>query len=297
MTSGVVKGRIAIVVGAKNSRSLNLPQVYSGFSVHVHENSVSLLAAKKLAHVHCKKLKPGCDIGVSHKDDSVGTLGGFVKVGDDVYGMTSHHVIQNNTQFQQPSAETIFKIRELDDTAELDQNLRAGESGSEGIDTIENHSWLDYQLLKIDGPRKPSPPRLNQVDEVVAIMPPDADLNNIDHTFNFVDKEAKFSKVGAETGQTVGRLVQACRSDSYVVVEGRETHTLEFAFKAKRGKFASHGDSGAWVFTYEKGKPKTLIGVVVAATDSSPHLTYVTPISSIVENYRSRTGKQIVFVE
>lgn len=59
------------------------------------------------------------------------TLGGFVRVDDEIMAMTCHHVVQNGSEFTQPSLDSLDELRFANEArlkAELEQDFSAGSS-------------------------------------------------------------------------------------------------------------------------------------------------------------------------
>lgn len=313
MTYGVVDSKVSILVGGRDCDSLQFPETYQGFNVHAHHNIVELTGFDE---AYCEKLRAGCELQVRNKSLShtFGTLGGFVKVEDKLFGMTCCHVIPNNTAFTQPADKSLgmlFSQKRFEDVTsgtralkevekevvkgdidyerELNRDFGAGVSKEFGICTIKDQQWLDYQLLEIDPSRQPSQP-CNRITLNKQIVPIKTSKLNLE----FINRETRFGKIGAMTNFSTGNLVNRKRKDCYVKIKGSQVHTFEFAFKNSIW-FTQRGDSGSWLFAMDR-RPYKAVGMVFAASVSRPFLTFATPFSSIVADFRSRTGKELKFV-
>lgn len=306
VTTALYENKVTIVVGASNCHRLELPTVYDNYPVLVCENSVKLAKGQKmLRDCYSVKLKVGADIGrTQNYDHHYGTLGGFVRVGEEIMAMTCHHVVQNNCEFSQPSNRSIRIIgsqtRLAHRLAELQQDFSAGSSESLGIDEIVDHCRFDYQLLKIKPSRLPEQPmnRIKWNSAHCSIKPPLYDLNDEKTSIKLVEQGIHFSKHGAASRDMTGTLINSSRSDCIIRPEGCETYTLEFAIKPTFSEeFARIGDSGAWVFSHEKNEGLTLVGMISAISVMTPCLTFITPISDIVRHFKSRTNQEIYFLD
>lgn len=308
-TTGLIKNKVTLIVGAPNSCTLRaiLPSEYHGYPLLVIENKVVLARGQlKLEDVYFEKLQVGCNIGRKRDQEEFGgTLGGFVKVGNEVLAMTCHHVVPNECEFTQPSGASISKLhcvtRQANTQAALNQDFSAGSSAENGADQIVNYCRYDYQLLKVDPSRLPdrSFNKIFSDKETSSIKPPVYDINKPKTSMRMVKRGFLFGKIGAHTGFSLGTLFNSLRFDCFVKLEESTTHTLEFAFKPlfSTKKFASIGDSGSWVFVCQKDEEPTLIGMITAVTLHAPYLVFVTPISSIKNHFQSRTGLEMTFID
>lgn len=307
ITTGLKDGKITLFVGADSSSKLEpiLPKEYQGFPLFLSENIVTM--AKRmysLEDIYAEKLQVGCNIGAKRENSrrpTLGSLGGYVRVGDDVMGMTSHHVVPNNTEFSQPSDVYVACTRHLGVIKRpevLDQDFSAGVSTEYGVDEIVDGCRYDYQLLKIIPSRMPDQPFNKLVQEALTIKPPVYDLNDLETSTRLAEQRFEFGKIGAYTDFSRATLFNSSRSDCIVKLQEKTTHSFEFAFKPyDEMEFALKGDSGAWVFVIEKDKEPTLIGMITAVSFLSPKLVFVTPISSIQKHFQARTGLEMAFLE
>lgn len=111
VTAALYENKVTIVVGADNCHRLELPTEYDEYPVFVDHNHVQLARrTSNLADIHTVKLTVGADIGRKNHYDNFGTLGGFVRVDDEIMAMTCHHVVKNNFEFTQPSFSSVADL-------------------------------------------------------------------------------------------------------------------------------------------------------------------------------------------
>jgi hypothetical protein len=97
-------------------------------------------------------------------------------------------------------------------------------------------------------------------------------------------------KTGDESGLVEGEVSPA---EVFIRFEGpsREQVTLEQVVYGLRGRyFSDHGDSGAFVLDPER---ETLIGILWGGLKDVKSTAYITPITAIMEDIKSRTGYDV----
>jgi hypothetical protein len=223
--------------------------------------------------------------------------------------MTCSHVKDESNEFQQPSLVTINSCKarllknnfEKSDKVEMEtliheneKNLIAGTFDSTYFhNQIENRSWLDYHLLKCH--RQISNDHNKIITENYhlfskAVLPNEEQMKDL--------LNAEFAKLGAYSDLTFGSLYNGKKDDIRLKIGkskcyiGTET-SIEYAFLNEESAFISRGDSGSLVFDTANGE---VFGVAFACTLTSPFFGFVTPLTTIYNNFSKSFNKKLDLV-
>ena len=238
----------------------------------------------------------------------IGTLGGFFKVKDEIYAMTCAHIKDESNEFQQPSLVTINSCKtrlpkrniEKNDKIEMEtlmneKSLQAGTFDSTYFQNqINDNSCLDYHLLKChrhisNDYNKITTENYNLVSKTVISI-------NEEQMKELLNSE--FAKLGAKSDLTFSSLYNSKKDDVRLKIgkskcyTGTET-TIEYAFLNEDEEFILRGDSGSLVFDTDNGE---VFGVAFACTLTSPYFGFVTPLTTICENFSKSFNEKLVLI-
>ena len=310
-----------LFIGAEDSYLLKVPSKFNEYEVKVEENSIELSA--NFEDIYRKNLEVGCEIGMLKNEKTLGTLGGFVEVDKEIYGITCHHVVHKSCKhslntsekilpceiFQQPSEQTISEIVELSQNDEImKRDLSCGRLSEYGFQGFISNSLIDYQLLIPEREIKSN----FIISDKFRLKPPVYDLNTeAKKFFNETCLVNKFGKSGAATGVTFGKLYSPFKNSVYLKINGLNKVLNEFTFisNTQNKKFVNRGDSGSIVFYTNsdylsnldeadtfKQENGSVIGLAFASTSSKPYIAFVTPFNSIIEHFEHEFKRKISFI-
>ena len=234
-------------------------------------------------------------ISIGHKDITAGTLGGFVKFGENVYAMSNNHVLANSN-----------------DARKRDKILQPGPHDGgvlpgDQLGVLADYVPIDFDGgnnfvdLAIAGPLKPSQYK-REIMEVARYPTAWRDIG-----LNW-EVYASTRTTGLTEGEVTGTNAtlnigyggsKAARYAEQFIVQGKEKDkqpctagflcflcrffpTLDFCGgSGEREKFSGPGSSGGWILTEDRGETK-FVGLLFAGSETR---TIMNPPRRVFESF------------